>query len=232
MTGSDELGRRIASLERRVARAEDRQEIERLQYVYGYYIDNRMWDEMADLFCERSPSIEIGRRGRYVGKARIRRFLVEVLGGGRWGLGRREIINHMQLQPVISVAEDGRSARMRSRAVVQGSGPPGGDTMLWAEGVYENEYVKEGGHWKIRHLGWVPTFYVELPGFDGAVFQSAPPSEAFPPDRASAPPDDVLGRSFLPFHYRHPFTGAWVPSPTGGRGEGRDLLRGAASEAP
>ncbi len=214
MTGSDELGRRIASLERRVARAEDRQEIERLQYVYGYYIDNRMWDEMADLFCERSPSIEIGRRGRYVGKARIRRFLVEVLGGGRWGLVRHEIINHMQLQPVISVAEDGSSARMRSRAVVQGSSPPGGDKMLWAEGVYENEYVKEGGHWKIKHLGWVPTFYVELPGFDRAVFQSAPPSEAFPPDQASAPQDEALGRSFLPFHYRHPFTGASVPAPT------------------
>ena len=215
MTDIDELGRRLQALERRVALAEDRQEIERLQYIYGYYIDNRMWGEMAELFCEQQPSIEIGRRGRYVGKARVLRFLTEVLGGGRWGLERDEIINHMQLQPVITVADDGCSARMRSRAVVQGSSPPGGDKMLWAEGVYENEYVKEDGRWKIKHLGWVPTFYVEIAGFDRAVFQSGPASEAFPPDRPSAPPDDALGRSFLPFHYRHPFTGERVPSPTG-----------------
>jgi len=213
------LARRLESLEKRIALTEDRQEIERLQYVYGYYIDNRMWDEMAQLFCDQAPSIEIGRRGRYVGKARVRRFLSEVLGGGRWGLEHNEIINHMQLQPVITVAEDGCSAHMRSRAVVQGSSPPGGDKMLWAEGVYENEYVKQGGRWKIKHLGWVPTFYVEVPGFDRASFQSAPASEAFPPDLPSASPDDALGRSFLPFHYRHPFTGAVVPSPSGGGSE-------------
>jgi hypothetical protein len=219
MTDIDELGRRLDALERRVALAEDRQEIERLQYIYGYYIDNRMWDEMAELFCEQEPSIEIGRRGRYVGKTRVLRFLTEVLGGGRWGLEPNEIINHMQLQPVISVADDGCSARMRSRAVVQGSSPPGGDKMLWAEGVYENEYVKEGGRWKIKHLGWVPTFYVEIAGFDRAFFQSGPASDVFPPDRPSAPPDDALGRSFLPFHYRHPFTGERVPAPTDRGGE-------------
>jgi len=213
--GSDDLERRLAGLEARVARAEDRQEIERLQYIYGYYIDNRMWAEMAALFCEDTPSIEIGRRGRYIGKARVLRFLSEVLGGGRWGLLRNEIINHLQLQPVITLADDGASARMRSRAVVQGSSPPGGDKMLWAEGVYENQYVKEDGRWKIKHLGWVPTFYVEIAGFERAVFESAPVSAAFPPDQASAPPDDALGRSFLPFHYRHPLSGTRVLSPAG-----------------
>ena len=71
------------------------------------------------------------------------------------------------------------------------------------------------GRWKIKHLGWVPTFYVEIAGFERAVFQSGPASEAFPPDRPSAPQDNALGRSFLPFHYRHPFTGERVPAPTG-----------------
>jgi hypothetical protein len=214
MTTIEELQRRLQTLEARLARSEDRQEIERLQYMYGFYIDNRLWAEMADLFCAHEPSIEIGRRGRYVGKARVLRFLVEVLGGGRSGLLKNEVINHLQLQPVITLAEDGRSARMRSRAVVQGNSPPGSSKMLWAEGIYENEYVKEDGHWKIKHLGWVPTFYVEMPGFDSAVFQSGPASDAFPPDQSSAPVDEALGRSFLPFHYRHPFTGAQVSSPS------------------
>jgi hypothetical protein len=211
----EQLQSRFHALEQRLARVEDVQEIERLQYVYGFYIDNRMWPEMAALFCDDAPSIEIGRRGRYVGRERVLRFLVEVLGGGRWGLLKNELINHIQLQPVITVAEDGQSARMRSRAIVQGNSPPGSGKLLWAEGVYENEYVKENGRWKIRHLGWAPTFYAEMPGFDAAVFQSAPPSEAFPPDQPSAPADEALGRTFLPFHYRHPFTGATVPSPAG-----------------
>lgn len=214
MTSLDELQHQLQGLEARLALTEDRQEIERLQYIYGFYIDNRMWAEMAELFCEQEPSIEIGRRGRYIGKARVQRFLDEVLGGGRWGLQRDEIIHHMQLQPVITIAADRRSARMRSRAVVLGNSPPGSGRMLWAEGVYENEYAREDGRWKIKHLGWVPTFYVQIPGFDSAVFQSAPASDSFPPDRPSASQDETLGRSVLPFHYRHPFTGAQVASPS------------------
>lgn len=212
----EQLQGRLQDLEQRLAQVEDVQEIERLQYIYGFYIDNRMWPEMASLFCHDAPSIEIGRRGRYIGRERVLRFLTEVLGGGRWGLVTNELINHIQLQPVITVASDGRSARMRSRAIVQGNSPPGSGKLLWAEGHYENEYVKENGRWRIKHLGWVPTFYAEMPGFERAVFQSGPPSETFPPDLPSAPQDEKLGRSFLPFHYRHPFTGAEVPSPTGG----------------
>ena len=86
--------------------------------------------------------------------------------------------------------------------------------MMWAEGVYENEYVKEDGAWKIERLWWVPTFYFNVPGFDSAVFQTGPESQTFPPDRPSAPQDAALGRSFPPFHYRHPLTGREVPSPS------------------
>lgn len=217
MSSTEELLRRLESLESKVSLIDDQGEIDRLQYIYGFYLDNRMWRELADMFCDCEPSIEIGRRGNYVGKERIHRFFSDVLGGGRWGLLKHEIINHMQLQQVITVAPDRKTAQMRSRAVVQGNSPPGGKTMMWAEGVYENDYVKEGGVWKIKRIWWVPTFYVEIPGFDGAAFQSGPPSEAFPPDHPSQPQDEALGRSFMPFHYRHPFTGAVVPSPSARR---------------
>ncbi len=87
--------------------------------------------------------------------------------------------------------------------------------MLLAEGVYENEYVKENGRWAIKRLWWVPTYYFEVAGFDAAVFDSGPPDAAFPPDRPSFPKDEALGRRFPPFHYRHPLTGEAVPGPTG-----------------
>src|SRR3989337_2957373 len=111
--------KRIAELEKRLAALEDKEAIQRVQYMYGYYIDNHMWDEMADLFADHTASIEIGRRGKYVGKERIRTFLVDVLGKGSWGLAKNEFFNHIQLQPVITLDPDGIRAKARARALIQ-----------------------------------------------------------------------------------------------------------------
>lgn len=209
------LREHIAALEQRLAIVEDRQAIERLQNQYGYYLDNRMWREVADLFCDDRPSMEIGRRGSYVGKARIHRFLQDVLGLGRWGMLENEIMHHIQLQMIISVADDRHTASARCRAVIQGNSPPGSGKMLLAEGVYENSYVRENAVWKIARLWWVPTYYFQVAGFENAVFDSGPESTDFPPDAPSGPLDAKLGRRFMPFHYDHPMTGKPVPSPTG-----------------
>lgn len=200
------------SLEKRVALLEDERDIARLQNIYGYYLDNRMWREVADLFAQ-GGEIEIGRRGVYRGRERIHRFLEDVLGGGRWGLLTREIINHIQLQMVITIAPGGSSAKMRSRAIVQGHSPPGGPAMMQAEGLYENEYVRIDGVWLIRRLFWVPTYYFNVPGFETAVFESGPASDALPPDGAPKVKDERLGRIFPPFHYDHPITDVPVRLP-------------------
>jgi SnoaL-like domain len=205
---------RIIAIEARLAAVEDNLAITRLQNQYGYYIDNRMWRELADLFTDNAPEMEIGQRGNYVGKERIHTFLHDVLGQGRWGLLKDEIIHHIQLQMVITVAEDRRTAKARSRALVQGNSPPGSGKMLLAEGVYENDYICEDNVWKIKRLWWVPTYYFEVAGFDGAVFDSGPPSADFPPDAPSFPRDEALGRRFPPFHYDHPLTDAKVPPPS------------------
>ena len=205
-----DLLQRIAQLESRLGLLEDIEEIKRLQRMYGYYIDNRLWSEMTGLFADESAEMEIGRRGRYIGKEHILPFLRDVLGQGRDGLARNEFINHMQLQGVVTVDPDRRHAQGRWRALIQGSPPPGGTTMLWAEGVYENTYVKENGVWKISLLWWVPTFYVSHPGYESVSFASGPPSDTMPPHAPSVAPIEALGRAFVPFHYRHPITGEEV----------------------
>ena len=210
MTRPEDLLQRIGELELRLAALEDVEAIRRLQYMYGYYIDLRLWDEMAGLFADEGAAIEIGQRGRYEGRTAIRRFLHEVLGQGRAGLNKNEFVNHIQLQGVVSVQPDGRHAQGRFRALIQGSPPPGGDRLLLAEGVYENTYRKEDGQWRIAQLWWVPTFYVQLPGYDSVAFDSGPANGALPPQGASAPVHAALGRRFPPFHYRHPATGAEV----------------------
>jgi len=208
-----DLAAEIADLRARLERVEDREAIVRLQYQYGYFIDNRMWEEMAALFADDAAEIEIGQRGAYVGRDRILRFLREVLGGGRRGLLRDEIIHHIQLQPVVTLSGDGQTAHCRARAQVQGNSPPGLGQFLFAEGLYENSYVKQADGWRIKRLWWVPTYYFQIAGFDQAVFDSGPESAEFPPDRPSAPKDAGLGRRFPAFHYAHPVTGAAVGGP-------------------
>lgn len=207
MDSADPLAAELSELKARLVRLEDQDAIVRLQYQYGYYIDNRMWDAMVGLFADEGAEIEIGQRGTYVGKARIHRFLEDVLGGGRWGLLKDEIIHHIQLQPLVTVAPDGLTAKARARAMVQGNSPPGSGSFLLAEGLYENSYVKQVDGWRIQRLWWVPTYYFQIAGFDQAVFDSGPPSPDFPPDRPSVPTNAALGRRFPPFHYAHPATG-------------------------
>jgi len=249
MASNEDLLRRIALLEHklevlvenRVGMLEDIEEIKRLQRSYGYYIDLCLWEPMADLFAEHGAAIEIGSRGRYLGKERVLKFLRDVNGGGLTGLRRQQVINHTQGQGIVTVAPDRMHAQARWRAIIQAGGgpqrqqipgaaaagqtgaggPPGslsGGAMMYAEGIYENTYVKEGGVWKIAVLYWVPTYYVSH-DYEYMWFQSAAASSVYPPQGAPTPPVESLGRQFMPFHYLHPITGAPI-SPIVAEGKG------------
>src|SRR5699024_9100058 len=50
------------------------QDIERLQYVYGYYLAEFLWDELTELFTKEG-TLEIALRGVYRGRRSIRRSL-------------------------------------------------------------------------------------------------------------------------------------------------------------
>lgn len=198
---------------------QDKAEIERLQFAYGFFIDNRMFREMADLFAEQGAWIEIGGRGRYRGKERIHRFLHDVIGEGRWGLAKDEVINHVQQQLLITVDPDRQHARARARAEVQGNSPPGTPHFLLADGIYENEYVREGGQWKILGITVTMTFYTALER-DKVWFPSAPPSTEMPPDAPSQPVVEALGRQFNAFHFSHPVLGYPLATPASALVEG------------
>jgi hypothetical protein len=59
MHDTEALLRRVAELEQRLGVLEDIECIQRLQRMYGYYIDNRLWDEMTALFADADAAIEI-----------------------------------------------------------------------------------------------------------------------------------------------------------------------------
>ena len=198
-----DLRERIAGMERRVQQLKDREAIENLISIYGYYLDKNLWNQLADLFSE-NGTIEISQRGVYVGKKRIRESL-ELYGPRR--LPHGYLHNHIQTQPVIHISADGNSAWSRHRVISQ-LGSYGKDGLTHG-GVYENEYIKEDGIWKIKKDHVYTTYFVVYgKGLNAGARGAAMPSEAIPPD---LPPTEVYeaypGVYIPPFHYKNPVTG-------------------------
>jgi hypothetical protein len=190
----------VAALKQEVGRLRDESEIRQLQYRYGYFDEQFQWDRLLDLFADGDCSVEIGARGKYLGKERVGRFYREVIAQNRTQLSRNQIYNHLQLQMVITVDPDGLHARARSRTFIQGSRGEGSSLML-AEGVYENSYIKQAGIWKIQHMYWAPTFYANVTGIESIKFSGVAESEAIPPDSPARTPDPVIGRVLVPYHF-------------------------------
>ncbi len=155
-----EFRAQLARLEAEADRIEDAKAVKRLQRAYGYYLDQAMWNEMADLFAP-DATMEIALDGVYAGRERIRQYLF-TLGGGRAGLKHGQLNDHIQVQPVVHVSGDGLSAKARWRSVIMKGQL--GESASWGDGIYENEYVKQSGVWKIRKLHWYQTFMVPYEG--------------------------------------------------------------------
>lgn len=222
-------GPALAGLSRRIERIEDARACEKLQRAYGYYVDKAMWDDVADLFVDAS-TLEIGGRGVFLGKKRVLEYMG--IGLGPTGPQREQIINHQQFQGIVTVAEDGASARGRWRAFVIGgsSWAP----LNWGDCLYENHYRKVDGVWVIDKLHAPFTMYtLYKDGWHKATTPNTRP-ESFPP-----PPDLPPTVVYLtypnyycePFHYPNPVTGKVAPPPNPAAGGVADMAAFEAHDA-
>jgi acetyl esterase/lipase len=203
----------LAETQRMVDRVESYEELENLESAYGYYLDKNLWNDLADLFAQ-DGSMELAQRGVYRGQDHVRAFLLTVFGRGKEGPVAGRLGNHLQLQPVIDVAPDGKTAKIRARMLQQMSlssrASIGG-------AVYENEAVKgDDGIWrfKVDHAyntfsaayvgGWAKSASRTMPG----------PSKELPPD---GPPTASVAMFpvvyDIPFHYANPVTGRTEVAP-------------------
>lgn len=208
--GDAQLRKQVAAQEARLQRLEDIQAIERLQRAYGFYVDKNLWDQVVDLFAEKS-SVELDQRGVFEGKAGVRRMFLEQMGGGKVGLKKGVLFNHIQVQGVVDVAPDGKTAKARYRTIVQVQNF-GGLEGFWSDGVYENEYVKEDGVWKFSKLKFWPTYYTpfhegwsgrQLDCINGDGSGTSPGADRPSTDKAGVYPNVY----YPPFHYPNPVTG-------------------------
>ena len=197
------LGHRLGLLE-------DVQQIARLNAIYGYYLARNQWDDLAGIFAPQG-SIEIAMRGVYKGRASVRRNLNLY---GKPGIQYGLLHNHMQYQRVIDVADDGKTAKMRSRAFsIMGQY---GQYSMWMGGIYENLFVKIDGIWQIQHDQVFNTYFVPYDvGWKNS--PSRPPpgiSKSNPPDAPPSVSFQMYPHPFLPpYHYPNPVTGRTVEIP-------------------
>jgi hypothetical protein len=199
-----EAARRIAKLKWQVDRLDDQHQIEILQRTYGYYVDKNLWQQIADLYTE-DGTLEIGGRGVFVGRTRVLQYL-------QW-LGKPEhgkLYDHTQIQPIVDVAPDGLSAKGRWRALISTGGLNA--TSVIGDCIYENEYRKVNGVWRIAKLHAYFVMYSNLEqGWAQFAQPNTRPEKTLPPD---LPPTTVYdmypGTLVAPLHYQNPVTGTPV----------------------
>ena len=208
-TDAAALEARLATYRQSVELLRDKDAVENLQAAYGFYVDKALWGEVADLFAD-SGSFEYGQMGVYVGKTHIRRALLLF---GKEGPEAGKLNNYMQLQSVIHVAPDGHTAKARWQSIIMlGSANASGQ---WGLGVYENEYVKDRGVWKIARLHYYVTAVTDYDlGWGKSAIPMQGQSGAVPPDK---PPTEIYrsypGAYVPPFDYPHPVTGEPIAIP-------------------
>jgi ABC-type nitrate/sulfonate/bicarbonate transport system substrate-binding protein len=204
---------------------------ENVSNAYGYYIDEFQWDSTADLFSV-NGSKELAGVGNYITREHVRQSMV-----GRYGRGGRRAAGmtlHQKTQPVVTVAADGRTARIRNKLLQLNSSRDGDGSYI--VGIYENNMVRERGVWKISRMdldytwnanystGWARvTPRPAAPAAPRTPAPARPAAPAAPPAGATSglpPPDGPLrGAPAAPypdvftmaFHYKNPVSGRDPP---------------------
>jgi hypothetical protein len=173
----------LDAAERQVLRVMDYYEIDNVQAAYGYYAEKALWSEVAPLFT-RDGVLAIDDE-QHAGRERVLAYLKTT---SPEGPVKGALDSQLQLQPVIHVAADGRSAKVRSRLLQLTRDAQG--TPMWGSGIYESELVKEEGSWKFRRLHLYRMYQVNYRS--GWATPVAGGTQLFP------------SKFTPPFHYRKP----------------------------
>ncbi len=131
------------SVEQRLRRAEDTLAIQRVIVEYAARLDAQDFDGYADLFAREGEwrNGDTVRRGR----EEIKALLVGLFGNPPEGFVNRESY-HLVSNPQVDVEGDHATARSRHLLLMRGED---GAPVPELAGLYEDEFIREDGQWKI-----------------------------------------------------------------------------------
>ncbi|MBO9604186.1 MAG: nuclear transport factor 2 family protein [Novosphingobium sp.] len=148
----------LDSLARSVSQTESVRAVKTLQRSYAQYAQFGLWEQIGALFAADGSFVFDGQitpaqtaRGPHA----IAAFLRSRYGGGREGADAAGLSTMAIENPVVNLSADGTSAKARWDVLVF----HGHDGQARIEGgVFENEYVLDGGVWKIEVAHYYPQY--------------------------------------------------------------------------
>ena len=199
-----------------------------MQYKYGYYLDKCLYKEVVDLFSDSPEAYVQFLGGRYRKKEGVKRLYIgrfaDRFVNGRNGPVHGFLLDHPQIQGIVDIPPEnpniakyrGRSLMQAGTHVSQAAKMPRGFTQWWEGGLYENEYIKEDGVWKIFKLRYFPFWHGDFEHGWGYKVSGFVPFETKTYPENETGPDEVVSEDrrmlwpdtrVVPFHYPHPITG-------------------------
>ena len=176
---------RLTDARRRLAISEGYDAVENISNSFGYYLNDTKWDDMAALLSDHGTRPQ--GTGFYVGREHLYAAMTQTFSSGppsrtnpRFTLSLRQ-----RFQPVIDVAGDGRSAKIRTRLLVFSVHPtiPG----AFNSGMYPDDMaVVEDGVWKLSVAGEVEESYFASTSYKDGWARPRPPGTP-PPPRPDGP---------------------------------------------
>jgi hypothetical protein len=166
-----------------VARAYDA--AEHVSSSYGFFADDSQWNWLSALFGKTGTK-QIPFAGYYTGYDRISHGLFLEYGDPvRLDAKKASIAFHWRIQPVIIVAPDGRSARLRTYLFHPNTSKTGSGTLFSA--MYPDDHlILEDGIWRLWNLS-LDEPYFEMPNWKGGWSAARDRQPAAQPQRGAAP---------------------------------------------
>ncbi len=198
-------------LQAKIRNLEDIEEINKLQRAYGYYLEHMMVHDIVDLFAD-GDDVELWvTAGKFKGKEGVRRLYTYI----KDSFPSPEFLHQlMQLSGIVHVDPDGLNAKGRWYGLGANALPLEGGKINpgWMNGIYEMEYLKQDGKWKIQKLRWCMTFraswtesFVEPSRRDDSPMDRAENKNLGP--RETAEETRYPSGFICPFHFVNPVSG-------------------------
>jgi len=204
----------VEKLEARIQSTEDIEAINKLQNAYGYYLEHWQEEELLSLFSHSDDAaVEINDFGLFTGWQEITNcYRFEDHYPEYPGLKKApgEYLHIMMpIAGIVHLGPDGKTAKGRWYGFFLGAQRKVGVLRsMIACGIWENDFVKEDGIWKIKKIFW--NDIISSPLEEGWVKTPALLNPKHKDAHAPGPDTHFLmypSGYIFPYHYKNPVTG-------------------------